>query len=149
MCVRPLFFVPALLLAAGCSTIVHVASPSGINVKGDPSGATILVDGEPRGRTAGTPVRIAIDGDSGTHVVRVEKPGFVPQEFQVSKSTSGWVWGNAPFVVFPIVAAAGVGIDASCGSWYALTPDELVVSLSPVPAQQPESAVGDAAGSLQ
>lgn len=36
-----------------------------------------------------------------------------------------WVWGNAPFAVFGIVAAAGVGVDACCGRWYRIEPSEL------------------------
>ena len=90
-----------LALATGCSTIVHVNRPSGLSVKGSPSGASILVDG-------------------------------VPREFTVEKSMSNWVWGNAPLAVFPLVAAAGVGVDATCGSWYTLTPGEIKVTLSPV-----------------
>ena len=121
-----------LALATGCSTIVHVNRPSGLSVKGSPSGASILVDGVPRGYTAAAPVQIAVEGNSGTHVVRLEKKGYVPREFTVEKSMSNWVWGNAPLAVFPLVAAAGVGVDATCGSWYTLTPGEIKVTLSPV-----------------
>ena len=121
-----------LALATGCSTIVHVNRPSGLSVKGSPSGASILVDGVSQGYTAAAPVQIAVEGDSGTHVVRLEKKGYVPREFTVEKSMSNWVWGNAPLAVFPLVAAAGVGVDATCGSWYTLTPGEIKTTLSPV-----------------
>ena len=124
-------FVVALLLQTGCSTIVHVNQPSGLSVKGSPSGASILVDGVHRGYTGVAPVQIAVEGDSGAHVVRLEKKGYLPQEFTVEKSMSGWVWGNAPFAVFPLVAAAGVGVDATCGSWYRIAPGEINVTLSP------------------
>lgn len=121
-----------LALATGCSTIVHVNRPAGLSVKGSPSGASILVDGVPRGYTAAAPVQIAVEGDSGAHVVRLEKRGYVAQEFTVEKSMSDWVWGNAPLAVFPLVAAAGVGVDATCGSWYTLSPGEIEATLSPV-----------------
>ena len=50
----------------------------------------------------------------------------------MDKSASGWVWGNAPLAIFPLVAAAGVGIDAICGSWYILDPDTIDVALYPI-----------------
>ncbi len=118
-----------LLLSAGCSTISHIDSPSGLEIKSSHSGAAILIDGVPCGRTGSAPVRIAVAGDSGQHVVRLEKDGCVPQEFMVEKSMSDWVWGNAAMAPFPLVAAAGVGIDSICGKWYRLDPPELSVKL--------------------
>ena len=134
------FFLPfvPLVLATGCSTIVHLDRPSGLAVKGRPDGAAIRVDGVVQGHIAAAPVFVPVDGGSGPHVVRVEKDGYAPQEFSVEKTTSDWVWGNAAFAVFPIVAAAGVGIDAACGSWYRLSPDEIEVSLAAAAPRRPE-----------
>ena len=119
--------VAGLLLATGCSTLVNCAQEDGISVKSDPSGATVFVDGIQKGQT---PVRIEIDGGSASHVIRLEKPGYKVSEHTVLKGTDPWVWGNAPLVVFPVVAAAGLCVDAYSGRWYCMEPAELNVPLA-------------------
>ena len=106
----------ALVGGTGCSTIVNHGRTAGVDVKSNPSGAEIFLDGKPTG--ARTPARIEIPGGSGDHAIRLEKAGYGTFERTVSKETDPWVWGNAPFAVFPIVAAAGFGVDAWCGQWY-------------------------------
>lgn len=132
----PSLSVAAVLFASGCSTIVNHGRASGIDVRSDPSGAEIYLDGVPKGRT---PARIDIDGGSAEHVVRLEKAGVGTFERTVSKKTDPWVWGNVPFAVFPVAAVAGFGIDAWCGRWYRVEPAELDVSFGPssVPSPAP------------
>jgi len=118
----------ALIATTGCSTIVNHGRPAGVDVTSDPPGAEIFLDGRPTG--ARTPARIELAGGSAEHAIRVEKPGYGTFERTVAKEIDPWVWGNAPFVVFPIVAAAGFGIDAWCGQWYRVAPPKVDARLS-------------------
>ena len=118
-----------LLPTCGCSTIVNLGRTSGLDVRSDPPGAAVFVDGVRKGTT---PVAIDIDGGAAEHVVRIEKPGYEAVERTVKKGTDPWVWGNAPFAVFPLVAVAGLGVDAYSGSWYRVEPAELDARLRAV-----------------
>ena len=120
--------VAALPILAGCSTIVNHGRTAGVDVTSDPPGAEIFLDDKPTG--AWTPARIEIEGGSGEHTLRVEKAGCGTFERTVSKEMDPWVWGNAPFAVFPIVAAAGFGVDAWCGQWYRVAPSKVDARLS-------------------
>ena len=122
-----IFAAAALLLASGCSTIVNHGRTAGVDVRSDPPGADVYLDGVPKGRT---PLRVEIGGGSAEHAVRVEKPGYGTFERTVAKEMDPWVWGNATFAVFPIVAAAGFGIDAWCGQWYRVEPSKVDAKLS-------------------
>ena len=51
------------------------SAPPIVSVRTEPDGATVLVDGVVVGRS---PVRYELD--TGRHVVRIEQPGFAPQE---------------------------------------------------------------------
>ena len=123
--ILPVLF--AMGATTGCSTIVNHGRPAGVDVTSDPPGAEIFLDGKSTG--ARTPARIEIGGGSGEHTLLVEKAGYGTFERTVSKGMDPWVWGNAPFAVFPVVAAAGFGIDAWCGQWYRVEPAEIEVSL--------------------
>ena len=78
-----------LLGATGCSTIVNHGRTAGVDVRSDPPGAEIFLDGKPTG--ARTPARIEIEGGSGEHTVRVAKDGYGTFERTVSKETDPWV----------------------------------------------------------
>jgi len=123
--ILPVLF--AMVATTGCSTIVNHGRPAGVDVTSDPPGAEIFLDGRPTG--ARTPARIELAGGSAEHAIRVEKPGYGTFERTIAKEMDPWVWGNATFAVFPIVAAAGFGIDAWCGQWYRVEPAEIEVSL--------------------
>jgi hypothetical protein len=58
------------------------------------------------------------------HVVRIELPGYQPQDLTLTRSVSGWVWGN---IVFG--GLIGLAVDAIDGGMYKLTPDQLSATL--------------------
>ena len=124
----------ALFAATGCSTIVNRGRPAGIDVRSDPPGADIFGDGVRKGLT---PMRVELDPGVGEHAVRIEKSGYGSVERTVAKQTDPWVWGNAPFVILPPVAAAGFGIDSWTDHWYRFEPTELDVALPLGPTPGP------------
>jgi len=55
-----------------------------------------------------------------SHMVKIELDGFQPYETNLTRSTSGWVWGN---IVFG--GLIGLVIDASAGGMYKLSPEQI------------------------
>jgi len=98
-----------------CATIMHGSSQD-LAISSNPSGATVTVDGQPTGKT---PV-IAKLGRGDTHKIRIELPGYEPYETAVTKSVSGWVWGNILFG-----GLIGLAVDAMSGGLYYLNPEQV------------------------
>lgn len=113
--------VPAAgLLFYGCATIIH-GTKQGVGISSYPSGATVSINGFESGRT---PLITSL-ARKNSHIVKVELSGYRPFEAIITRSMSGWVWGN---VVFggPI----GLAVDIFSGGLYKLTPEQMSATLS-------------------
>ena len=107
------------LLLAGCATIMHGTKQS-IGISSVPTDAQVTVDGVQLGRT---PV-IADLSRKEMHFVTIELDGYLPYDTTLTKSVSGWVWGN---IVFGGVI--GLAVDAISGGLYNLTPEQIEAEL--------------------
>jgi hypothetical protein len=56
--------------------------------------------------------------------------GYAPYEMALSRSTSGWVWGNIVFGGIP-----GLAVDAITGGLYKLKPEQIEGKLGEAAAQ--------------
>jgi hypothetical protein len=115
-------FASAVVLTAalsGCATIMH-GSKQDVGVSSMPTGATVRVDSQDLGRT---PV-VAKLKRKENHIVRVELDGYKPFEGTLTRTTSGWVWGNILFG-----GLIGLAVDASTGGLYKLTPEQVAAQL--------------------
>ena len=110
-----------------CASIMHGTSQD-LAISSNPTGATVIVDGVPAGKT---PV-VAKMGRGDAHKIRIELPGYEPYETAVTKSVSGWVWGNILFG-----GLIGLAVDAIDGGLYYLQPEEIRGELRK--ADQPEA----------
>lgn len=108
-----------LLLLAGCASIIHGTTQQ-IGISSSPTGAQVVVDGMQRGVT---PV-VADLKRKDSHVIRVSMDGFQPFEMALTRSVSGWVWGNLVFGGIP-----GLAIDAITGGLYKLAPEQVTAQL--------------------
>lgn len=117
-CVTAVFVGTALILA-GCCSIVH-GTRQKIGVSSSPTGAKVFVNDVPMGTT---PAALDLDRD-GTHKVRIELDGYEPYEMVITRSVSGWVWGNILFG-----GLIGLAIDAIDGALYQLTPEQVSAQL--------------------
>lgn len=108
------------LFTTGCATIMH-GSKQAIAVSSSPSGATITVDNQPAGTTPTTVTLTRKD----LHVISIDAPGYRKYDLQLTRGTSGWVWGNIIFGGIP-----GLAIDAITGSIYKLSPDNVSATLA-------------------
>jgi len=108
-----------LVFSAGCATIMH-GSKQDIAVSSTPSGATVMVDNQQMGTTPTTVNLTRKD----RHVISLDAPGYKRYDLQLTRGTSGWVWGNLVFGGIP-----GLAIDAITGSLYKLSPDNVAATL--------------------
>ncbi len=126
---RILAAVLALGLTA-CATIVH-GSKQDIGISSSPSGARVTIDGNSIGKT---PVVTSLSrGDN--HVVKIELEGYADYEGTLTKSTSGWVWGN-----LALGGLIGLAVDAMTGGLYNLTPEQMQATLATQSNRKPVAA---------
>jgi hypothetical protein len=92
-----------------------------IGISSSPTGAQVSVDNQ---AGAVTPY-VAKLSRKDNHIVKLSMDGYAPAELTLTKSVSGWVWGN---VVFG--GLIGLGVDAISGGLYNLTPPQLQAALA-------------------
>lgn len=104
----------------GCCSIIH-GTRQDVGISSSPTGALVKIDNVQSGNT---PV-IAKLTRKDNHYVRIEMPGCQPYETTLTRSVSGWVWGN---IVFG--GLIGLAVDAIDGSLYKLTPEQMSATLA-------------------
>jgi hypothetical protein len=82
------------------------------------------------GKELGTTPLVAKLRRKDKHAVRIEMEGYAPYEMALSRSTSGWVWGNIVFGGIP-----GLAVDAITGGLYKLKPEQIEGKLGESAAQ--------------
>jgi len=107
--------LPALILAAACGTIMHGSSQQ-IGISSAPTGAQVHVNGNQLGVT---PV-LADLKRKDAQLIRVTMEGYRPFEMTLTRSVSGWVWGNLVFG-----GLIGLAVDAITGGLYKLSPEQV------------------------
>lgn len=91
-----------------------------VSIASQPTGANVTIDEIEKGTT---PLTADLDrGDE--HTVRIDMEGYQPYEMNITKSTSGWVWGN---IVFG--GLVGLAVDAITGGLYKLEPNQIEAEL--------------------
>jgi len=118
-----LHLILALIIASvllwGCATIMHGTSQK-IGISSLPTGAKVSVDNMPLGDT---PLFADLKrGDD--HIVTIDMEGYQKVQLTITKSVSGWVWGN---IVFG--GLIGLAVDAITGGLYNLSPEQLHAEL--------------------
>ncbi len=121
MCSRRLLcaFLVLAVLVAGCASIMHGTTQS-IGISSVPTDAEVSINGASLGRT---PV-IADLSRKDQHIVTIQLEGYLPYETTITKSVSGWVWGN---IIFGGVI--GLAVDAITGGLYKLSPEQIEAEL--------------------
>jgi hypothetical protein len=100
------------MLASGCATIIH-GTHQDVGISSAPTGAEVWVDNIKMGET---PVVTKLRRKDA-HVVKLVLPGYEPYETTITRSVSGWLWGNIVIGGF-----IGLGVDAISGGMYRLSP---------------------------
>ena len=106
--------IAAFALSA-CATIIH-GTRQDVGISSSPTGAEVWVDNIKMGET---PV-VAKLRRKDSHTVKLVLPGYQPYETAITRSVSGWVWGN-----IAIGGLIGLGVDAMSGGMYKLKPEHV------------------------
>lgn len=100
---------------SGCATIMH-GTRQDVGISSTPTGASVSIDNIETGKTP----FIAHLRRKDNHVVRMELAGYQPFEATLTRSVSGWVWGNLAFG-----GLIGLAVDGISGGIYKLTPEQI------------------------
>jgi hypothetical protein len=104
-----------LLFTQACGTIMQGTTQQ-VGISSNPSNASVTINGQNHGNT---PMIIDLKRKDA-HMVKIELDGYQPYETNLTRSTSGWVWGN---IVFG--GLIGLVVDASAGGMCKLTPEQI------------------------
>lgn len=127
--VLPVLLFGGIAAIAGCGTIMHGTSQD-IGLASTPSGAKVMLDNKELGVTP----TIAKLSRKDNHVVHFALDGYQPTDLTITRSVSGWVWGN---IVFG--GLVGLAVDAISGGLYKLSPDQLTATLGKATASTTNS----------
>lgn len=103
----------------GCASIMHGTTQK-IGISSSPTGAAVSINNKALGSTP----LFADLKRSEEHIVTIELPGYEKTQLTLTKSVSGWVWGN---IVFG--GLIGLAVDAISGGLYNLSPEQLNAEL--------------------
>lgn len=115
-----LLLLGATVMFFGCATIMHGTSQE-IGIQSKPTGATVAIDNREYGKT---PV-VAKLARKDNHTVHFTLEDYQPLDATITRSTSGWVWGN---IVFG--GLIGLAVDAISGGLYKLSPEQVEAELA-------------------
>jgi len=113
------------LFTQACGTIIQSTTQQ-VGISSNPSNASVTINGQNHGNT---PMIIDLKRKD-SHMVRIQLDGYQPYETNLTRSTSGWVWGN---IVFG--GLIGLVVDASAGGMYKLTPEQIESELRSAQAE--------------
>jgi uncharacterized protein YceK len=115
-----------LMALNGCATIMH-GTTQDIDVKSDPAGADLLVDGQQQYKS---PAVITMKRKND-HTVEVSQEGYKKEAVAIKGVLSWSVAGD-----FLAGGAIGYGIDAATGAQRRLEPEKVEVRLRPLTTQE-------------
>lgn len=117
---RSVLCITLIVVLSGCCSIIH-GTRQDVGISSAPTGALVKIDNVPSGNT---PV-VAKLARKDNHFVHVELSGYQPFDMTLTRSVSGWVWGN---IVFG--GLIGLAVDAIDGAFYNLSPEQVSATLA-------------------
>ena len=112
--------IASSLALAACASIMHGSSQD-VGISSSPTSASVTVDNAAKGQTP----FVAKLSRKDNHIIHIAADGYQPADLTLTRSTSGWVWGNLLFG-----GLIGLAVDAISGGLYKLTPDQLNATLA-------------------
>jgi hypothetical protein len=111
--------MPALLTLSACASMIHGTTQE-IGFSSSPSKAKVIVDGKELGVTP-----LVAELDRGReHVVRIERDGYQPFQWPVTRSMSPWILENWFVMIVPAL------VDIADGAMWNLAPDLITAQLA-------------------
>ena len=107
-------------ILTACASLMHGTSQD-IGISSSPTSAAVTVDNMMKAQTP----FVAKLSRKDNHIIHIAADGYAPADLTLTRSTSGWVWGN---IIFGGII--GLAVDAMTGGLYNLTPDQLSSTLA-------------------
>ncbi len=133
MMINRLLSAAVIISLSGCSTILYGKKQT-VKILTTPEKATVKIDGKEKGKT---PLSITLSRKHD-HMIELEKPGYRAEKLVLSRKLNGWFFGNFFLLNFFWV---GMIVDAVTGAMWSLSPEHLVVTLSPLSESVPQGEV--------
>ena len=92
-----------------------------VGISSTPTSASVTLDNATNGQTP----FVAKLSRKDSHIIHITADGYQPADLTLTRSVSGWVWGNLLFG-----GLIGLAVDAITGGLYKLTPDQLNATLA-------------------
>jgi hypothetical protein len=109
-------------MLTGCGAIMHGARQD-IDVQSSPAGAK--VETSPASGTYTTPTRLSLERKN-SYVLNFTSPGYTPATFNIHNGI-----GTGTVIADVLLTGlVGVVVDGLTGSWYGLSPENAVVTLT-------------------
>jgi len=110
---KAIVVIVTVSLISGCAAIFKGTS-SKLDLSSDPSGATVYVNGFPRGKT---PLKLKLESKK-SYNIEFKKDGYKPLSYTITNHVgAGWIILDILAGLVPVV------IDAATGAWYDLDQD--------------------------
>lgn len=110
---KVIIIIVAASFLCSCAAIFKGTS-SNLNLSSDPSGATVYVNGFPRGKT---PVKLKLESKK-SYNIEFKKEGYETLTYTITNHVgAGWIILDILGGIVPIV------VDAATGAWYHLDQD--------------------------
>ena len=122
-----IMLVIMLPLISSCATIT-TGRHQKIPIRSHPDGATAACGNQ----TTITPGELTLLRGEGPYTVKIKKDGYWEETVILKKTLCGSTAGNVL-----IGGIIGVGVDAATGAIYKLVPEEIDVTLKPLPEPPP------------
>ncbi len=112
--------IACCMALSACASIMHGTSQD-IGISSSPTNASVTVDNSIKAQTP----FVANLSRKDNHIIHITADGYAPADLTLTRSASGWVWGN---IIFGGVI--GLAVDAMTGGLYNLTPEQLTTTLA-------------------
>ena len=118
------------LILSSCASIIHGPTQV-LDFNSQPNGATIKIDGKDYGKT---PQSISLrrkgkakgdKSDKKSYDIQILLDKYYPYQMKIKREMDGWFLGNLLFG-----GIIGIIVDASNGSMYKLTPDQIIAQMN-------------------
>lgn len=123
------------LVSMGCATIIKGGRQDVTVSSSTPNAEVSIKSFNGNEVYNGPPSKVRLQREYGYTVV-VTARGFKERKMTITKSLSGWAFGNLIWVI-PILWGVGIAVDAASGALWSLDPDEIRVDLLPADPPPP------------
>ncbi len=122
--------------SAGCATIVN-GGRQPVAVQSSTPGAEMVVKSFKGPEVYSGPVGPLTLSRDDQYWVTVTAAGYKERKFTITKSMSGWAFGNL-IMIIPILWGVGIAVDAFSGGLWTLAPDKHTIALTKSPEPPPK-----------